>query len=513
MAKKKKKKTNKEDVVAVSKSRTEETKNGFSTTLLEKVAVFGDSGWALLNSSIVLCIAVAVTLVLDEDGSTNNADISQGNGPPMTQQQILMAHEEEDRQRDFDDLYKKLGPIPELDPPRVYSIGVDGGDSMEEISEAYKKDGVVAVRGLIPEGLLNRLDIESRQLVAKEQERKHSSSKNNSSKRPQQSMQFHTMYQSPAFLTVPYLSHNLPDINGTVNDGSTIQNNIQNITAFLEVAALSPVPTFGAALLSPELHAGETVRMIRDIFLAKDAEEFICGWHVDDYGFFPATPSSPGINAWIALDDMPAAGGGGFALAVGSHEASWREEAHHVTGATTTFPANGYQSAADMFANRTGSGTCNVQTAAPHLYHRMEDTKRIYELKRGDIIFHQRWLFHRTVAFEREYVAERKDKNLLYRRYSVRFVPGSAIIPPGYGTELSVLYDERNGNRTADKVSELDSPWYPQVFPSASTKELQDLNDLIVNKIPIAQERKIARQKEMQPFLKEAAAKQRKKKR
>ena len=130
-------------------------------------------------------------------------------------------------------------------------------------------------------------------------------------------------------------------------------------------------------------HVETLLRLYRDIFLAKDEEEFICGWHVDDFGFWPATASSPGINAWIALDDMPSAGGGGFALAVGSHEAPWREEAHHVTGATTTFPANGFQSAADMFANRTGSGTCNIKTAAPHLYRRMEATKRIYELKRG----------------------------------------------------------------------------------------------------------------------------------
>ena len=204
---------------------------------------------------------------------------------------------------------------------------------------------------------------------------------------------------------------------------------------------------------------------------------------------------------------MPRAGGGGFALAVGSHEAPWRDEAHYVTGATTTFPVNGFQSAADMFANRTGSGTCNIKTAAPHLYQRMEDTKRIYEMKRGDIIFHQRWLFHRTVAFDRDYVAQRRDQNLLYRRYSVRFAPGSAIVPPGFGTELSVLYDKQNGNRTTDEASH-EIPWYPRVAPTASIRELQGFEALIKEKMPVAQGLKIARQKEMQPFLKEAAARQ-----
>mgnify|MGYP005847150377 CR=1 FL=1 len=195
-------------------------------------------------------------------------------------------------------------------------------------------------------------------------------------------------------------------------------------------------------------------------------------------------------------------------MAVGSHEASWREEAHYVTGATTTFPPDGFQSAEDLFEKRPGKGTCNIETTAPHLHRRMEDTKRVYELQKGDVIFHQRWLFHRTVPFERDYVDKHKYQDLLYRRYSVRFAPGSAIIPPGYGTELSVLWDERNGNRTADEVSENDGPWYPQVWPSPNLKELQQLKDLITNKIPVAEKRKLERRREMAPFLREAAKRQ-----
>jgi hypothetical protein len=45
--------------------------------------------------------------------------------------------------------------------------------------------------------------------------------------------------------------------------------------------------------------------MLRDIFLAKDSEQFVCGWHVDDTGFWPAVAEAPGVNAWIAVDDMP----------------------------------------------------------------------------------------------------------------------------------------------------------------------------------------------------------------
>jgi hypothetical protein len=224
-------------------------------------------------------------------------------------------------------------------------------------------------------------------------------------------------------------------------------------------------------------------------------------------GFWPATPSTIGVNAWVALDDMQVDQGGGFALAVGSHEAAWRDEAHYVTGASTTFPEEGYQSAADLILKRTGNGTCNLKTSAPHLYRRMEETKRIYAVKRGDVIFHERWLFHRTVPFDRAFVAEHKEDELIYRRYSIRYGPGSAVIPPGYGTELSVLWDEQNGGRTADEVSRLDGPWYPQAWPTASESELQELRGLEENKMPVAEQRRTERKKEMRPLLKKLAKK------
>lgn len=250
----------------------------------------------------------------------------------------------------------------------------------------------------------------------------------------------------------------------------------------------------------------------RDIFLAKDDEQYICGWHVDDVGFWPATASSPGVNAWIAIDDMPSFRGGGFALAVGSHNARWKEEAYNVTGATPTLPPQGYKTAADFFANRTGSGTCNIAASAPHLHRRMEETKRIYEVQRGDVIFTTRWLFHRTVPFDQnetaKYLAEQGIDELIYRRYSIRYAPGNAIIPPGFTLEPSVLWNPENGGKTADSVSQDDGPWYPQCWPTVNEHEMEQLKDLSRNKLPIAEERKAARFKEIQPFLKAFSKKQ-----
>lgn len=82
----------------------------------------------------------------------------------------------------------------------------------------------------------------------------------------------------------------------------------------------------------------------------------------------------------------------------------------------------------------------------------------------GDVIFHTRWLFHRTVPFHSDVLLSKaaSKKKMLYRRYSIRYGPGTSIIPPGYGIEPSVISKESNGGRSADQVSQYDSAWYPR---------------------------------------------------
>merc|ERR1712176_990540 len=97
-------------------------------------------------------------------------------------------------------------------------------------------------------------------------------------------------------------------------------------TALREVALSSAIPRFVATVLldmdkdvvrndkdtvSP---ASSTLHLLKDAFLAKGGEKKCCGWHVDDQGFWPTNArSEPGVNAWIAIDDMPAKHGGGLA--------------------------------------------------------------------------------------------------------------------------------------------------------------------------------------------------------
>ena len=208
---------------------------------------------------------------------------------------------------------------------------------------------------------------------------------------------------------------------------------------------------------------------------------------------------------------MPLEHGGGFAVSVGSHVAPWREEAHFVTGATTTSPAEGFQSAKDMIERRIGSGTCNIATSAPHLHRRMEETKRVYPVERGDIIFHERWMFHRTVAFSAAFLQTQEQRALdakeespapaIFRRYSLRYGPGSSVIPPGYGMEPSVLWDPSNGGKTADEVSQRSGPWYLQAWPTKSDAEIRSLHKFVSTRLSNAYKKQEDRKREMKPFL------------
>jgi Phytanoyl-CoA dioxygenase (PhyH) len=421
--------------------------------------------------------------------------------------------------------YESLGPIPALVPPRIYNVpssrtgnGLGVADVTDEMRIELERDGAICVRGLIADALLERLDAETAVIVDEQLAKDRG--------RTRRGTQFHTVAHSAIFRgDLQTLSQEHDDTLPPKNkDDNATGSTLHKPSALMEVSLWSPVPAFAAALLNVTSIPGatediqkdksstddsvETLRLIRDIFLTKDDDSYVCGWHTDDLGFWPATPESPGINAWIALDDMEITEEtGGFALAVQSHTAPWKEAAYYWTGASTNFPDGGYTNASHMFAHRTGMGTCNLQKAAPHIHRRMEETKRIYPVKRGDVIFHTRWLFHGTIA------VERPGEKRIYRRYSVRYGPGStSIIPPGYGTELSVLWDAANGGRSADSVGENDGPWYPQAWPpmadEVESRFWKDLEHLVQEKLPVAEQRRDKRKQEMKPFLKRMAKEQ-----
>ena len=424
-----------------NQNEEEEEKEENENRFLNNVAVFGSSGWSLLSSFVFLLIAINLKLWVESVDK-----------PAMASETTVLT----ERHRDT----LSTHAIREV----TFEMSPENPILSEEVLTAYRNEGVIAVRGLLSKGMLEALDPASQQLINEQED------KNTQRQRPRRQTQFHTVQLGPSFLSDDALA-----------------------TPFRNVALESILPSIAAQLLG--LDESHSLRMLRDILLAKDNDPYVCGYHVDDTGFWPATADSPGVNAWIALDDMPTVHGGGFSLAVGSHTAEYSQKAHQVTGSTRTLPKDGFIDAADMFANRSGSGTCHLKTAAPEVNKDMENNMRVYEIKRGDVIFHDRWLFHRTVPFV--------DSNLerIWRRYSVRYAPGSAVIPRGYGTEPSVLWNEDNGGRTADQVAEFDGPWYPKCWPTVDKNEMYALPKLLSEKMPLAQELRKKRLKEIKAHL------------
>lgn len=449
-----------------------------------------------------------------------------------------------------------------------------GGILSDDMLHRYEEDGVLVIRNLISSKLLERLD-QASQMVIDDQQRQ---SKGGITMNKRRGKQFHLVKNGAIFMGVPPKSTACVSSNEDSLTCSSSTKIDENTKSFRDLAMYSKIPLVAASLLRlDELRVGgeeylkhrhssrgrqnnttvmETnsnmvnesvnLRICRDIFLTKDDDDYACGWHTDDTGFWPSIASDPGVNAWVALDDMPwpeRTGNRGddgpvatFALSLGSHRTSWRHRAYEVTGSTHTLPPEGYQSAADLIERRKGNGTCNIQTSAPDLYDKLEKNKVVYDLRKGDVIFHDRWVFHRTVTMgeykkmARDISTEQEEdkgrweqkshpNNKIFRRYSIRYAPGTSTVPPGYGVELSVLHNEDNANRTMDEIVKKSGlPWYPKVWPNVLKRtphnwishlgsgesydeEIEGMTELVHNIIPKAETLQKERKKHIQQLL------------
>lgn len=245
-----------------------------------------------------------------------------------------------------------------------------------------------------------------------------------------------------------------------------------------------------------------------DVFLAKGPESTSsCGWHIDDQVFWPAEYQMPhaskkvdqsSINAWIALDDMPIENGGSMAVSPASHAEAftWREDAYAALNFNDKF-GNGV-SKEDLFEIiKSGKiDTCALETFAPQVYYDIELTKQEFDFKRGDVIFMNRWLFHRSTDLtEKGRLALQALRDsysddpgaALLKRYSLRYATGTTSLPGGFTTELSVLAsDGLNLGKQLDQVS---GEWYPQVWPSVHAGVEEKIEELVRTELPVAQER------------------------
>jgi hypothetical protein len=198
-----------------------------------------------------------------------------------------------------------------------------------------------------------------------------------------------------------------------------------------------------------------------------------CDWHVDDIGFWPEAfgGCKEGVNAWIALEDMPREFQGSMALSPGSHKAAWKTDAYASIGLNLTFQGGFTKEEVTEMAKAGKKllNTCDMKTQGPEIRKIIEATKWIPDIKKGDVIFATRSLFHRTVPVTpegKQFYAKMGIKYL--NRYSVRYVPGSARLPHGWTFEWSIMSNSENEGSTLDFAMEERENllWYPRVWPS-----------------------------------------------
>jgi len=230
-------------------------------------------------------------------------------------------------------------------------------------------------------------------------------------------------------------------------------------SAMESVAFDSDAPKICAKLmgLEEENNSGKTrpLRLLKDTFMAFRTGDVGCGWHTDDKAFWPCEDRNigerdAGVNVWISLSNVSKVQGGGFAVAKGSHRASFAEKARQ--------------------AIREGKyNTCHLEKLDPESHGKMEDAKAVtFDLEPGDAIFHNRYTFHRGDPFvlnDSENYQQQKVTNL---RISLRYVPADAtFFNSGFGIDRAA---EVKGLKTGDAVSN-GQEYYPQVWPQRLDEE------------------------------------------
>eukprot|EP00529_Nitzschia_sp_RCC80_P019167 CAMPEP_0113520992 /NCGR_PEP_ID=MMETSP0014_2-20120614/44398_1 /TAXON_ID=2857 /ORGANISM="Nitzschia sp." /LENGTH=517 /DNA_ID=CAMNT_0000418913 /DNA_START=69 /DNA_END=1622 /DNA_ORIENTATION=+ /assembly_acc=CAM_ASM_000159 len=251
-----------------------------------------------------------------------------------------------------------------------------------------------------------------------------------------------------------------------------------NVTdTFRKVAIESIIPTAAAELLQldPE---DDRLYILRDVFMSYAVESnSSCDWHVDDVGFWPQDYQSDveGLNVWIALEDMPREAGGSMALAPASHKAEWRHDAYDSIGLNLTFQGGFTKSEAKQM-KESGVNllmTCEMGKQAPEIREQVEATKYIPDIKKGDVIFATRFLFHRTHEVSQQgksYYANRGISQL--NRYSIRYGQSKSRLPSGWTFEWSIMHDKDIEGKTLREAEGNDLAWYPRAWPSMDPNQL-----------------------------------------
>jgi len=214
----------------------------------------------------------------------------------------------------------------------------------------------------------------------------------------------------------------------------------------------------------------------------------------------PSQVDQTGVNAWIALDDMPIEHGGSMAVSPSSHvqDFSWKSDALTALNFDDQF-GNGVQKG-DLFEMiKSGKvDSCGLEKVAPDVYDDIELSKQEFNFKRGDVIFMNRWLFHKSTdvtekgkvalqALENSCSGDQTTGDALLKRYSIRYATGDASLPGGFMTEMSVLASD--GLNLGKELNDVSGEWYPKCWPEVDIDVDDKIDHLVKHDVPVAQEK------------------------
>lgn len=177
---------------------------------------------------------------------------------------------------------------------------------------------------------------------------------------------------------------------------------------FKQIATRSKVAAAALQLtpLSAQVAANSRAMVVvQDAFFRMRGDNKGCGFHVDDPFFWPCPRDAPGpgINAWIALDDVTE-DGGGLTIVPRSHEKQFLP-----------------------FRKAIEGNTCMLAELDKLKNDHLESLALSPVMTAGDVILHTRWLFHRGNPFKHGSAAQ---KGAGIGRYSIRYMPGDALVEP-----------------------------------------------------------------------------------
>ena len=224
--------------------------------------------------------------------------------------------------------------------------------------------------------------------------------------------------------------------------------------AFAQTAFESSLPGLAARLMGGT-DRQRPLRILKDGFFGFDGSSNAgCSFHVDDKFFWPAADDTTGVNAWLTLSEVTAAGGGGIRVVNQSLAKPFFEECLAVIRGGGGGPES-YNS------------TCHMDTLSPPCFDRMMAASVVYDMEPGDALLWDRWTFHRseplhgtTAAAPAAAPAAAATTTLEPKlRYTIRYVPETATA-------------EGAVHASIEQGAPLTGPYYPQVWPAAIREEV-----------------------------------------